>query len=101
WFDPAKAPPLEVIDGPAMNRRYGNDDQLPWQEKTIEIASRPHGAFYDHVAAVLRGAEPMRVTPASVRETMRVLSLIRKGTKFPGKPLKERREPQMHADARG
>jgi predicted dehydrogenase len=85
WFDPAKAPPLEVIDGPARDRRYGNDDKLPWQEKTIEIGSRPHGAFYDHVAGVLLRGEELRVTPASVRETMRVLSLIRRGTKFPGK----------------
>ena len=49
------------------------------------MATRPHGAFYDHVTAVLRGGQPMRVTPESVRETMRVLSLIRKGTKFAGK----------------
>jgi predicted dehydrogenase len=88
WFDPAKAPPLEVVDGPARDRRYGNDDKLPWQEKTIEIGSRPHGAFYDHAAAVILRGEPLRVTPASVRETMRVLSLIRRGTKFPGKPAR-------------
>jgi scyllo-inositol 2-dehydrogenase (NADP+) len=86
WFDPSQVKPLPVIDGPAADRKYGNNDQLPWQEKTIEVASRPHGAFYDHVTAVLRGQETMRVTPQSVRETMRVLSLIRKGTKFSGKP---------------
>jgi predicted dehydrogenase len=90
WFDPAKAPPLEVIDGPAVDRRYGNNDQLPWQEKTIELASRPHGAFYDHAADVFLRGTPMRVTPASVRETMRVLTLIRRGTAFPGRPTKER-----------
>jgi scyllo-inositol 2-dehydrogenase (NADP+) len=86
WFDPLKAAPLEVLDGPAPERKYGNDDQLPWQEKTIAVQSRPHGAFYDHVHAVLRGDEEMRVTPQSVREVMRVLGLIRKGTDFPGKP---------------
>jgi predicted dehydrogenase len=95
WFDPAKAPPLEVRDGPAVDRRYGNDDQLPWQEKTIEVASRPHGAFYDHVRAVLRRGEPMRVTPASVRETMRVLSLIRKGTAFSGKSNARHRQERQ------
>lgn len=86
WFDPSQAPPLEVLDGPAPERKYGNDDELPWQEMTIAVQSRPHGAFYDHVHAVLRGGEEMRVTPQSVREVMRVLGLIRKGTDFPGKP---------------
>jgi predicted dehydrogenase len=87
WFDPKAAPPLEVIDGPARERKYGNDDKLPWQERTIEVAQRPHAAFYDHVNAVLAGREPMRVTPESVRETMRVLGMIRKSAK-PARPRK-------------
>jgi hypothetical protein len=86
WFDPAQAAPLVVRDGPAADRKYGNDDRLPWQEETIESTERPHGAFYDDVAAVLRRGQEMTVTPQSVRETMRVLSLIRKGTSFTGKP---------------
>lgn len=85
WFDPKDAPPLEVIDGPAPDRKYGNDDKLPWQERTIDVPPRPHGTFYDHVHAVLRRGEALRVTPQSVREVMRVLSLIRKGSRFPGK----------------
>jgi predicted dehydrogenase len=78
WFDPKAAPPLEAIDGPAKDRKYGNDEKLPWQERTAPIEPRPHGAFYDNVNAVLAGREEMRVTPESVRETMRVLELIRK-----------------------
>ena len=71
------------------------------KEKTIDVPGRPHGVFYDHVAAVLAGREAMRVTPQSVREVMRVIALIRKGTNFPGKPTKHKqREPQMHADRR-
>ncbi|MEA2710564.1 MAG: hypothetical protein QOF78_3165 [Phycisphaerales bacterium] len=81
WFDPKDAPPLEVIDGPAPDRKYGNDEKLPWQERTIEVAQRPHGAFYDHVNGVIAGREAMRVTPESVRETMRVLGMIRKSAK--------------------
>jgi predicted dehydrogenase len=85
WFDPALAPALEVLDGPAADRRYGNDDKLPWQEQVIDVPPRPHGAFYDHVADVLLRGAPLRVTPQSVREVMRVISLIRKGTGFSGK----------------
>ena len=81
WFDPAAAAPLEVIDGPAPDRRYGNDDKLPWQEKTIEMPPRPHGSFYDHIYGVLRRGEALLVTPQSVREVMRVISLVRKSAK--------------------
>jgi predicted dehydrogenase len=88
WFEPAQAPALEVIDGPAMNRKYGNPEQLPWQERVIDVPPRPHGAYYDHVFGVLRRGEPMRVTPESVREVMRVLTLIRKNTNFLGRPSK-------------
>ena len=77
WYDPAEVKPLMVLDGPAADRKYGNADTLPWQEKTIDIPARPHGAFYDNVAGVLRRNEVMRVTPQSVREVMRVLTLIR------------------------
>jgi scyllo-inositol 2-dehydrogenase (NADP+) len=88
WFDPAQVQPLEAQDGPAANRKYGNDDKLPWQEKVIAVEPRPEGAFYRNVAGALRRNEPMRVTPESVREVMRVIGLIRKGTAFSGKPSK-------------
>jgi predicted dehydrogenase len=90
WYDPTAAPPLDVLDGPARDRKYGNDDALPWQEKTIEVAPRPHGTFYDHAYNVIRNGAPMKVTPESVREVMRVISLIRKGTAFSGKPVAPR-----------
>jgi hypothetical protein len=83
WFDPKQAAPLQVVDGAAKDRKYGNEDKLPWREKILEMGSRPAGAFYDNVIGVLRRGEAMVVTPASVRETYRVMELIRKkaGTK--------------------
>lgn len=86
WYDPGAAPALEVIEGPAVNRKYGNDDKLPWQEQTIPAEGPDIGNFYDNVFAVLREGKPQHITPQSVRETMRVLSMIRKGTPFTGKP---------------
>jgi predicted dehydrogenase len=90
WFDPAQVPPLEAIDAPATDRRYGNADKLPWQEKTVTPEGPDVGNFYDNVYGVIRKGEPMRVTPQHVREVIRVIGAIRKGTKFPGKvsPLK-------------
>ncbi|HEX8520844.1 MAG TPA: Gfo/Idh/MocA family oxidoreductase [Tepidisphaeraceae bacterium] len=78
WFDPAQAPPLTAIDGPATDRKYGNNDNLPWQEKTGTMEdAQSIGSFYDNVFAVLRANQPMIITPQSVRETMRVIRLIR------------------------
>src|SRR5690606_22536367 len=79
YFDPRQVAPLPAVDGPAADRRYGNADQLPWQEKTVDIAQEwKAGSFYDNVTGVLRRDEPMRVTPESVREVIRVMGLIRK-----------------------
>jgi len=85
WFDPTQVEPLIAVDGPAADRKYGNADQLPWQEKTVPAIGPDVGSFYDNVFAVLRNSEPMRVTPESVREVMRVIALIRKRTKLFGK----------------
>jgi predicted dehydrogenase len=88
WFDPAKMPALVVNDGPASGRKNGSGEQIPWQEKVHELPPKKDGAFYDNVAAVLRDDDEMVVTPESVRENLRVLALVRKGTGFPGKARK-------------
>lgn len=88
WFDPKDAPPLEAYDGPAANRAYGNADKLPWQEKTVEASAPVPVDFYDNVFGVVRRGEPPVVTCESVREVMRVIAMIRKGTRFPGKVKK-------------
>jgi len=82
WYDPQEAGPIEVIEGAAANREYGNEDKLPWQEQTVSAQGPDIGAFYDNVVGVLRRGEPMYITPQSVREVMRVIAEIRKGTKF-------------------
>jgi predicted dehydrogenase len=89
YFDPKKAGKLTVNDGPAADRKYGNDDKLPWVEETLPVEGRDVGNFYDNVYAVLRDRKPMRVTPESVREVIRVIAEIRKGTNFPGRPVKK------------
>ncbi len=88
FFDPAKAPQLDVVDGPVMSRSYGNDDELPWEERTEPAVGSDRGNFYDNVYSVLREGGEMRVTPESVREVIRTIDLIREGTKFPG-PMAE------------
>jgi scyllo-inositol 2-dehydrogenase (NADP+) len=98
WFDPQQAGTLEVIDGPAPERKYGNADKLPWQEKTVKIHETPvPQSFYDNVFGVVRRDEPMAITPESVREVIRTIALIRKGTAFPGKVT----EPKSAAQPAG
>jgi scyllo-inositol 2-dehydrogenase (NADP+) len=89
WYDPSQVQPLEVIDGPARDRKYGSGDKLPWQERMIDVPDRAATTFYDNVYGVLRRGEGMVVTPESVRDVISAIALIRKGTKFPGKPKKQ------------
>ena len=81
WFDPNAAPPLAMQDGPAVGRRYGNDDALPWQEETIPAPAGKGlrtAEFYDNLAAAIREGAPLAITPESVRETVAVLETCRR-----------------------
>ena len=78
WFDPKEAPPIGMNDGPAIGRKYGNDDRLPWWEETIPYPkTRGFVEFYDNVAAAIRNGAPLLITPKSVRENIAVLEICR------------------------
>lgn len=79
WFDPKAAPPIALQDGPAANRRYGNDDVLPWQDETIPVPKGPGWVeFYDNLAPAIRDGAPLAITPESVRDTVAVLETCRR-----------------------
>jgi predicted dehydrogenase len=79
WFDPKAAPPIAMQEGPAVNRRYDNDDQLSWQEELIQLPqTRGFVEFYDNLAAAVRDGAPLAITPESVRETIAVLETCRR-----------------------
>jgi predicted dehydrogenase len=82
YYDPAKAPPLEVIEGAAPGRSYDNQDRLPWQEKDFPIAKGKALDFYDNVYDVIvNGAKP-HIRIEESREVMRVLDLCRETSRF-------------------
>jgi scyllo-inositol 2-dehydrogenase (NADP+) len=84
YYDPNAVPKLKVIDGAAANRKYGNDDVLPWKEETRPTAPiNNYGSFYDSVANTLIHGKPMAVTPEQGADVLRITEWIRKGTKFP------------------
>jgi predicted dehydrogenase len=82
WFDPSQVDPLPipVVEGPARGRRYGNDDKLPWQQKTVPVEGADKRNFYDNVTEVLRQGKPMRVPLEQVRQIMQIIALARRGT---------------------
>jgi predicted dehydrogenase len=77
-FDPAAAPPLVVNEGAAQDRRYGNNETLPWREQRIDVATVPAGeSFIANLISVLRqGATPL-VRPESVCEMIEVMERVR------------------------
>jgi predicted dehydrogenase len=78
-FDPQAAPPIAIVDGPAPDRRYDNDELLPWQEEVISLpATRGSAAFYDNLAVAIRQNAPLDITPESVRDTIAVLETCRR-----------------------
>ena len=78
--------PLEAIDKPlATGRRYGVEGGDEIEFETIELeAKAPSGpSFYDQLYDAIRSGGPPPVDPRTARETIRVMSEARKGTRFP------------------
>lgn len=79
YFDPKEVKPIKAVDGPVMSRGYGNDDRLPWQEKTLKAEpTKPYPDFYVNLAGAIRKRKPLLVTLESVRNQIAVLDRIRK-----------------------
>ncbi len=89
WFEPEEAGEIEVVEGAARNRAYAwQTKPINWKEETVEAKCPNIGNFYDNVTKVLLHNHEMVVTPESVREVIRVIAEIRKGTPFEGKTKK-------------
>jgi scyllo-inositol 2-dehydrogenase (NADP+) len=81
YFDPAKAPQLEVIEGAAPGRSYDNQDRLPWTDEEIQIDAETRD-FYQNIFAVLtENAEP-HIPVEQTRELMRIMALCRESADF-------------------
>lgn len=79
YFDAASLPPLEVIDGFAPGRKYGNDEVLPWMEEERPIVPATRiGGFHDNVWSVLREGGEMVVQPDQAAEVLRIIDLAKK-----------------------
>jgi scyllo-inositol 2-dehydrogenase (NADP+) len=77
YFDPREAPRLEVVEGAAPGRKYGTEDKLPWREKVVRVEETAGVEVYQNVYDVLRRGAEALVTAESVRESLRVMEMIR------------------------
>lgn len=78
FFDPKKFPKLPVVDGAAANRKYGNEEQLVWTEKTMPSEGPSIGSIYDNVHDVIRKGAKMVVTGEQVFNMHKVIDECRK-----------------------
>ena len=67
---------------PCAGRKYGTGEKLEFKEETLPAGLEPKRNFYDYLADSIRKGKPLFVSPESVRNTMEVLRLARKGTQF-------------------
>jgi len=85
FFDPAQVAPMEATEVPSQERRYDNDDVLPWQSKELRAADVPLiGDFYDNVWSVLREDGEMVVRPEQTLEVVRVIETCKRVSGFYG-----------------
>jgi scyllo-inositol 2-dehydrogenase (NADP+) len=81
YFDPAKAEPVQIVDAPAIDRKYDRDAGIPWQEETRKVEPKlPYPDFYANLVEAIRNKGKLLVTPESVRNQVNVLDLIRKSS---------------------
>ena len=82
YYEPAEAPPLEVVEGAAPGRSYDNQDRLPWKEKEFAIKKDKTLDFYANVYnAITHNATPYIPIEES-RELVRVLDHCREVSQF-------------------
>ena len=77
--------PLEAIDRPlAVGRRYGVEggDEIEFETVELEATAPSGSSFYDQLYNAIRSGASPPVDPVTARETIRVMSEARKGTRF-------------------
>jgi predicted dehydrogenase len=84
YFDPEKLSDLSVVKGPAIGRKYGNADQIPWEEKTVPSEGAVPYDLYDNVVAVLREGAGQDILLEEAREVVRITQAARKKSGFYG-----------------
>jgi predicted dehydrogenase len=75
YFDPARLPAIEAIDGSAAPNREYSKEEILWIEKELPVEPSPLGPPHQNILDVLLGhAEPV-VSPESAAEVVRVTEL--------------------------
>jgi predicted dehydrogenase len=91
YLDPKVRLPARKADPgtPSMDGNFGGHDTLQWLERTIPVDTEKYGGFdciWDALYPAIRQGRKFPVTLEESLEVMRVISAVRKGTRFELKP---------------
>lgn len=68
YYDPASMPEPVAAEGPAVERRYGSGEELPWRVEAVDVDPGDSGQlFYDQWYGSIREAAPLPVPPEEIR----------------------------------
>ena len=77
YFDPKKVKKLKSEKHAAVGRKYGNDDKLPWKEKSGDPKPKQTVDFYGNLFDAIRKRKKLFITPESVLSQIKTLDAIR------------------------
>jgi scyllo-inositol 2-dehydrogenase (NADP+) len=81
YYQPNKAPPLEVIEGAAPGRSYDNKDILPWIDEQIPVGKESLD-FYANIHDVITNQATPYIPVEQTRELMRTMEICRENAEF-------------------
>ena len=78
YYDPAAVKDVGLQDGfAASNRKYGNGETIPWQEKTIDATGMKPVDYYDKCYEYYASGHAPFVDISETMEIMRILKVCR------------------------
>jgi predicted dehydrogenase len=85
YFDGRKVPPVRASgDTPAgrAGSHFSGGEEIPWKEETFPAAAAGKTNFWLELFRSIRRGTAFPITLAEARETMRVIHLAKKGSRF-------------------
>jgi predicted dehydrogenase len=85
YFDGKKLPALSVSDSTPAGRagsHFSGSEEIPWIEQNFPAAPRKTYNFWVQLFKTMRRGTAFPITLQQARETMRVISLAKKGARF-------------------
>ncbi len=85
YFDPSKLPKLKASSDTPVGRagsHFSGGEEIPWMEEEFAAAPKMPEGFWESLYKTMRHRAKFPITLEQARETMHVIGLARKGTRF-------------------